>query len=307
MKPRSLLIVLLIVVFVLGLGYALMREVGREEAELARSISGVVEVAPALYARGAADLVRTDRLVLALVDPQSREPLALKFISPLSPPQTFVIGQQNVRGEAQLPGSLLLVAITDKDGEIFKVTPGEVYGLFAGPLALGTEQVRLVLDQPFRGGLFNGAGKKQARAGRSSTPGAPGRTRRVAPSRGGSPPSARERGAKRGVRGVVRVAPGLEGGIDPADRLVIRLVDPQTGRPVASKIVPHLFPPQRFSIGLPPGVAANADNRYGLTILTDKDNDPANAVAGEIVGHSKAPILLGTSGLDFLLDQPYRP
>ena len=68
MKSRTVLIVVLIGVFIAAVSYALLREVAREEAELAASLSGVVEVDPALYAAGQADIVKTDRLALYLVE-----------------------------------------------------------------------------------------------------------------------------------------------------------------------------------------------------------------------------------------------
>ncbi|MCH7566032.1 MAG: hypothetical protein IH968_19670, partial [Gemmatimonadetes bacterium] len=95
------------------------------------------------------------RLVLILVDPGTKAVVARRVESPLVPPQTIAIGLEDILQGRQLYGSYLLIGITDKDGEIFRVTPGEVYGRLPTPVPLGTERIRLVLDQPFRGGLFN--------------------------------------------------------------------------------------------------------------------------------------------------------
>jgi hypothetical protein len=199
----------------------------------------------------------------------------------------FQVGQDDAAQGGALEGAYLLVGITDKDGEIFKVTPGEVYGRSEGPIALGTERVRLVLNQPFAGGLFNRGAQAAGRAG-------------------GAPPAKRAPSAERpagSIRGVVRVAESLRAGVTPSDRLVILLMDAQLGRPVATKIIPHLLLPQAFTIAPPAGSSARA---YHLRILTDKDGDPLNAVEGEVIGRSKTPIALGTKDLQFILDTPYR-
>ena len=303
MKPRTLLITVAAAIFVAGLAFALWREVAREEAQLAVSLSGVVEVAPALYAQGVADIVRTDRLTLILVDPVTRKAVALKFESPLVPPQTIIIGQRDVRGDEPLSGKYLLVGITDKDGEVFHVTPGEVYGRTPEPLKLGTEQVRLVLDQPFRGSLFNEvrpAVRPQAGAPR---PGAPTVGPTAAGPTAAGPPEA---SPERSIRGVVRASPELAGRVATSDRLVILLFDPAVGRPVATRIIPKAFLPQAFSIGLPEGMAVTPGAGYDLRILTDKDDNPFRAAPGEIIGRSLEPIPLGTRELDFVMDTPYQ-
>ncbi len=155
MKPRNVLIIGLILGFLGLVVYALLREVAREESRLAGSISGIVEVSPELLASGRVDIVKTDRLVLILVDPRTKAAVARRFESPLVPPQTIAIGLEDILLGRKLNGSYLLIGITDKDGEIFRVTPGEVYGRLPKPVPLGAERVRLVLDQPYRGGLFN--------------------------------------------------------------------------------------------------------------------------------------------------------
>ncbi len=149
------MITALTIFFFLAVVIALWRELAREESKLAESVSGVVEVDPALFAAGEVDIVKTDRMVLLLLKPQTNRPAAMQFINTLRPPQTFVIGQENAQGGLVLEGDYWLVGITDKDGEIFKVSPGEAYGRSPRPISLGAEQVRLVLNQPFKGGIFN--------------------------------------------------------------------------------------------------------------------------------------------------------
>ena len=292
MKTKSLVIIGLIVCFFLVIGWALLREIGREERTLRTSISGVVEIAPQLFAAGLADVVRTDRLVLILVDPKTREPVLLRFDSPLVPPMNIRIGQLDAPDGITLKGPYLVVGITDKDGEIFRVTPGEVYGRSEGPIAIGTESFRLVLNQPFRGSLFN-----EAIAARPVRP------------KNASPPPPKSAAVARDPRfsisGTITVTRALAGSVAPTDRLVLLMFDPDLGRPVANKIIPHTLLPQRFTISLPPGVRPNAKKSYSLRILTDKDNNPFGSAPGEVIGRSASPVPLGTTGLNFVLDQKY--
>ncbi len=292
MKTKSLVIIGLIVGFVLVIGWALLREIGREERTLRTSISGVVEVAPRLFAAGLADVVRTDRLVLILVHPKTREIVVLRFESPLVPPMNIRIGQQDARDGTTLAGPYLVVGITDKDGEIFRVTPGEVYGRSKGPVALGTEGFRLVLDQPFRGSLFNDAMAIRPARPKSASPPA-----RKAPAGAPEP--------RFSISGTITVTKALSSNVAPTDRLVLLMFDPELGRPVANKIIPHTLLPQRFTISLPPSARQNAKKGYFLRILTDKDNNPFGSAPGEVIGRSARPVPLGTTGLKFVLDQDY--
>ncbi len=303
MKPRNLFFLALGVIFVGLVAFALLRELKREERKLASSLTGTVEVAPELWASGKADIVRTDRLALYLVDPATNQPVALRIVSPLVPPQNIDIGQANAGEGTELSGAFLLVGITDKDGELFKVTAGEVYGRSPAPIQLGTEQVRLVLNEPFRGSLFN----QERRPRSGSAAAAPAPPALGEPSAQGKTPMGPRGEAALSIRGEVRVSEKLKGNVDPRDRLVILLFDPELSRPVANKIIPHTLLPQRFSISPPPGqVASGSGKAYDLRILTDKDGQPFNAVPGEVIGRSKQPIPLGTSDLVFELNEPYR-
>jgi hypothetical protein len=304
MKSKLLVLIGLIVVFAAAVAWALMREVKREEATLAKSISGVVDLQPGLAASGQADVVRTDRLVLLLVDPATKRPVAMKFITPLVPPQTIRIGQADAENGASLQGPYLVVGITDKDGEIFKVTPGEVYGRSAAPVALGTEQFHLELTEPFRGSLFNEpmAAGAPAPAGPMAQGGSYG-----GPMAAGAGPldSAEDADPKFSIAGTITVSKALQSSVEPTDHIVILMFDPTQARPVAFKIIPHALLPQRFTITLPDAARVDAKKGYILHVVTDKDNNPFGAAPGELVGRSSKPVPLGTTDLNFELDQPY--
>jgi hypothetical protein len=144
MKRKTALIVAGTILFLAAVTWALLREVNREEAVLAHAISGTVDVAP-----GVGDLARTDRLVLMLVEPGGSV-AAVKYVSPFIPPLAVSIGQADALDGRQLAGQYVLFGVTDKDGEPARPHPGEVVGHSSQSLAIGLEQVRLVLDQPFR-------------------------------------------------------------------------------------------------------------------------------------------------------------
>jgi len=281
------MILVLTAAFVALVGYALLRELRREDIALEQSVTGVVDIQGELLARGGADIVKTDRLALYLLDAAGGQVAALKFESPLVPPQNFRIGQADAVGGAPLTGTYYLVGITDKDGEVFRAVPGEAYGRTAEPVRLGAERVRLLLDQTYRGSLTNVPGGPTGMA----APGAPYGSQ------------AQEEDPRRGIRGTVRASPALAASVAPGDRLIVLMFDPESGRPVATRILPITRFPQAFAISLPGGVEPKA--AYSLRILTDKDNNPFGAAPGEIVGRSAQPVPLGTAGLDFVMDQPY--
>ena len=285
MKRKTLVILALVASFAVLVGAAMWREVQRDAAQIRHSISGILDYDSALTAAGEGDIVRTDRVALILVDVGTRQPVAIKFESPLVPPMNFRIGQENAQEGKVLDGRYELIAITDKDGEVFKRAPGEVFGRAARPVALGDERVQVVLNQPFRGTLFN------------DTPGHPGAA-------GGGPPLGSEEGPpERTISGTVRAAPSLAGNVAATDRLIILLFDPELGRPAAVRIVPQARLPQPFSISLPSSQPLKAG--YSLRIITDKDGNPFGAAPGEIVGRSAGLIAPGTRGVDFVLDAPY--
>jgi hypothetical protein len=237
-------------------------------------------------------------VALLLVDVDTRQPVAMKFESPLVPPMNFHIGQDDARTGQPLSGRYELIAITDKDGEVFRTVPGELYGRAPKAVALGDQDVVVTLTQPFRGTLFNDV--EGGAAGTVPAASAPG------PLAAGAPgPLAAEASAppERTISGTVRADPKLAPSVGPGDRLIVMLFDPEAGRPAAIRIVPQARLPQPFSISLPPGQPLKAG--YSLRILTDKDGQPFAAAPGEIVGRSAGLVAPGTQGLDFVLDQPY--
>jgi len=280
MKRKTLAIIVFLAVFAALVATALRQELRRDEEALAHSISGRLEVDPQLEASGQADIVRTDRVALILVDPQTRHPVAMHFDTPLVPPMNFRIGADDAQGQA-LTGRYTLIAITDKDGEVFRSVPGEVYGQAQGSVALGDQQVVVTLTQPFRGTLFN-----------------------TAPAAGGGPMEEGPPGPpERTISGTVRATPELAGNVAAGDRMVILLFDPELDRPAAINIVPVTKLPQPFGISIPPGQPLKAG--YSLRILTDKDGSPFHAAPGEIVGRSPALVAPGTHSVKFVMDQPY--
>lgn len=301
MTKKAWSLVLLLVVFALGIGGALWREMARDEATLRRSVSGIVEVSPALYAAGQADIVRTDRLVLLLVDPATGRPAALKFESPLVPPQNIRIGQQDARQSGEIGnGPYQLIGISDKDGEIFHASPGEVWGRLPETVSLGMERVRLLLDAPFRGGLLNDGGAAPDIGGMGGMGGMAGMGG-MEPGGSGAP-AAQPADPARTISGAITVAPKLAANVASTDRLIVLLFDPEQNRPAATLVIPHALIPQKFSISVPD---AAPGKRYFLRVVTDKDNNPFQPAPGEVAGRSKAPIALGTRDVAFELDQPY--
>lgn len=249
--------------------YALMNELTRETAKLKNSISGVILAGP----RSGGDIVKTDNAHIMLFDPDTLELVATHINNPFLPPTTFNVGQEDT--SLPLKGSYRLMVITDKDGNLNKITPGEVIGPLSEPILLGTEEVEYTLDRPFTR-LPPEFSKVQADKPENS------------------------------IQGTITVAENLQSKVSAADRLVIMLFDPQQGRPVAIKMIPGFQPPLKFSIGQSNAMGGQALNgKYSLRILTDKNNQPFQSVSGEIIGRSKQLISLGTNNLNFVLDQPY--
>ncbi len=272
--------------FVVAVAFALLREIEREETLLKYALDGLVVLDTSLLASGKASIVRTDRLALFLVAATENQPRALRTITPLIPPTAFRVGLEHALPGHDVPvGEYWLIGITDKDGEIFRPMPGEVYGRSPAPIKLGSKKIRLVLSKPFQGGLLNQATQSK-------------------------PPPTQSTGAQAldkryGISGTVVASKALQSKIKAQERLIVLLFDPQLGRPVAFRIIESATLPARFSIYLPPAQHQNAKKSYDLRILTDHDNQPFRAVAGEVIGRSNKPIPLGTTNLRFELNQPY--
>ena len=286
MKTRSIVIVVLVVGFFIAVGAMLLREIKREEEMLAKSISGRAEVSSALYAAKVVEIRREDRAALMLIDPKTRQPVAMRMMSPFIPPATFEIGQEYANDV--LEGAYYLLIITDKDGEIYRPSPGEIYGISKEPISLGSRELVFTVDQPFRGGLLN--------EGATSAP-------MMTNTAGEASQPAKEHS----IHGKITVSKALAGNIESTDRIIILLFDPKTNRPVANKIIPHVLLPQAFSIGVPASVAkSNGGTGYFLRVVTDKNNNPFGSAPGEVVGRSNKPIPLGTKDVELEMDQEYK-
>lgn len=259
-------------IFICFAGYALWRELDRNQKQIRSGISGVVHLASGI----GAGVVRTDNAHVILIDPQSRQPVALNTLNPLVPPLTFYVGQEHVLGNYQLQGDYHLLIVSDKNGRLENPVLGEVIGEITPPLPLATEGFQYYLNKPFR----------------------------EWPLRPQS--DFRKEDPALMIQGKLKVKAELTAQVEETDRLVILLFDPEQARPVAIKIIPHFYDGQSFSIGqihAMPG--QNLRGSYSLRILTDKNNQPFHPAPGEIVGRSTDLIPLGTMGLEFVLDQNY--
>ena len=238
---------------------------------------------PVWHAAARVDLARTDRMAILLVDPQTQQTAALRIISPLLLPQAIQIGPAQASAPLKQQ-TYLMVAITDKDGELFQVTPGEAYG--STPAALGQKKILLELTEVYRGGVRNQGHSPERSPERSPAP-----TSDDSPSRPFS------------ISGVAFT--DLPHQPSASGRLIILLFDAEIQQPVAFQISNSDNLPQAFSIALPPQLRNNAKSAYQLRILTDTNQQPFESAPGEIIGRSPQPIPLGTNDLQFPLDTPY--
>lgn len=261
-------------IFICLIGYALWSEIERNEKQIKSSISGVIRLSPGV----GAGIVKTDNAHILLIDPQTLEPVAINTLNPFVPPLTFHVGQEHVLGNYPLQGSYRLLVISDKDGQLGNPVSGEVIGEVTEPLPLALESYQYFLTKPFR---------------------------QWPPELQSSQNQEKEDQAAM-IQGKVIVSPELQAQVSESDRMIIMLFDPQQGRPVAIKIIPHFQNNQRFSIGQGQAMPGQTlKGSYSLRIITDKNNQPFQAAPGEIVGRSSELIPLGTQGLDFVLDQNY--
>ena len=249
--------------------YALWNEVKRGTAQLKYSISGVI-----LSATGVGgEIIKTDNAHVLLFDTETLELVASKILNPFLPPLTFSVGQADA-GQS-LSGSYRLLVLTDKNGNPNRPSAGEVIGPLSPPILLGTEGVEYSVDRPFQ------SLPAELLAAKIDSP-------------------------ETSISGTVVVSADLQDQLDSADHLVIMLFDLQQVRPVAIKMSTNFKPPQKFSIGQANAMGGQALNgKYSLRILTDKNNQPFQSVPGEIIGRSQDLIFLGTTDLEFVLNQPY--
>lgn len=307
MKLKNIVIAGLLVLFFGGVYFAFMGEISREEEKLAGSISGFVEVDDNLFRAGLVNLVKTDRLILYLLDAETKQRVAQKSITPFVPPQTIEIMPFSREGQKPDPDrKYILIGISDKDGEIFKITPGEIYGRSPTTFSLGTEGIKLVLNEGYKGGLFND-GQMMARSrGQRSPRGSMGRGRVMgAESAGGGGMNLSQNFPDEvSIQGTVTSSEAVE--IEEGDRLVVMLFPEGRNRPIGINIIPITSLPATFKVGVKPLIAETLKSGgVQLRIVLDKNMNPFGAAPGERVGRSKEDIPLGTKGLKFVMDQPY--
>ena len=259
-------------IFICLTGYALWRELDRNQKQIQSSISGVIHLASGI----GAGVVRTDNAHVILIDPQTRQPVALNTLNPFVPPLTFHVGQEHVLGNYQLQGAYHLLVVSDKNGSLEGPVQGEVIGDLTSPIQLATESYQYYLTRPFRQwplGMWSDDDVENSDLM---------------------------------IQGKVKVKAELAALVDERDRLVIMLFDPKQGRPVAIKIIPYFHKDQPFTIGQAQAMPGQKlQGSFSLRILTDKNNQPFHSTPGEIVGRSADLIPLGTKDIEFILDQNY--
>ena len=270
MRRNRLLYTFAIIAFFILLGYALIREMDRNQAQINGSISGIITATPA----AGAGIVKTDNAYLMLFEPGTSYPTVTKVINPFLPPTTFFIGQGD--SAAPLKGAYRLLVLSDKDGNPDRPALGEVMGELTAPLKLGTEAFEYLLDRPFQG--F----PKELLEARRKDP-------------------------AMNILGTIDVSPEFKDQISAEDRLVIMLFDPKLGRPVAFRILENFSLPQDFSIGVAdamPGIQLKGP--YSLRIISDKNGQPFESAPGELIVRSKKLLPLGSQGMNLVLDQEYQ-
>ena len=109
------------------------------------SIKGIVRISPDLLEQ----VSPTDKLIIMLFDPNQGRPVAFKFVESPSFPMEFQIGPSNAMGTKDLVGPYSLRILTDKDGQPFQATEGEVIGRSKDLVPLGTSNLDFVLDSPY--------------------------------------------------------------------------------------------------------------------------------------------------------------
>ncbi len=110
---------------------------------------------------------------------------------------------------------------------------------------------------------------------------------------------------KYSISGVILSAPGVGGGIIKTDNAHVLLFDPETLELVASKILNPFLPPLTFSVGQD-DAGQPLSGSYRLLVLTDKNGNPNHPSAGEVIGPLSQPILLGTEGVEYSVDRPFK-
>ena len=255
--------------------YALFNELDRNQAEINAGISGRVETLPQVTGY----ITKMDNAYVFLLDPNTLQPLATNILNPFLPPTTFYIGQEHAHEGITLEGAYRLLIVHDRDGNVNQPTQNEIAGSITAPIALGTNGYTYKMSRFFRG--FNEL------LAEIETPD-------------------KQQNSSREISGTIRIAPEYQEMVAATDQLIILLFDPQLNRPVAFKIIPHVYDGQSFRIGQENSMGGTPlTGEYSLRILTDKNNQPFQSTEGEIIGRSTSLISLGTKDVIFELNAPY--
>ena len=110
---------------------------------------------------------------------------------------------------------------------------------------------------------------------------------------------------KSSISGIIISNPEISKGIVKTDNAYILLFDPEKPELIAAKTVNPFLPPLTFSIG-----QEDSENplsgSYRLLVITDKNRNVYLPYVGEVIGPLLKPIALGTEGIKYYLDRPFK-
>ena len=108
------------------------------------AIRGSIEVT----AQAAAQLAPGDRLVIKLFHPRDGREMdpSYRIIDSFELPLRFAMAPAIDMRRQTKWSSYVVEAFTDRDGDVLSVVAGELHARTAGPLALGSQAVQLLLE-----------------------------------------------------------------------------------------------------------------------------------------------------------------
>ena len=107
------------------------------------------------------------------------------------------------------------------------------------------------------------------------------------------------------IQGTIDIGPDLIQHVSPKDRLVIKLFHPGDGVELDTKyaILETFALPVDFRIAPTFDMSGRSKwKSYVVQVFTDKDGDVLSVAAGELLGGTRDPVPLGTTGLVLELD-----
>lgn len=110
---------------------------------------------------------------------------------------------------------------------------------------------------------------------------------------------------RRFIEGTIHVQPDLAQHVSPEDRLIIKLFHPGDGVELDAKyaILETFTLPVDFRIAPTFDMSGGSKwKSYVVQVLTDKDADVLSVAPGELLGGTRDPVPLGTTGLTLELD-----